>query len=96
MTISRDDVRHCAELARLALSPEEEALFEEQLGRILEYVAQLQTVDVEGVEPFISAAARGNVFRADTAGESLSVDQALANAPQRDRAGFVVPRVVEH
>jgi aspartyl-tRNA(Asn)/glutamyl-tRNA(Gln) amidotransferase subunit C len=95
MSITREDVRHVATLARLEFSDEAEARFEQQLGDILAYIDQLREVDVEGVEPYISAAAGGNVFREDAVGPSLARDDALANAPERDENGFVVPKVVD-
>ncbi|MFW5858004.1 MAG: Asp-tRNA(Asn)/Glu-tRNA(Gln) amidotransferase subunit GatC [Planctomycetota bacterium] len=95
MTISRDDVHYVADLARLELSGAEEARFQEQLDSILDYIDQLQEVDIDGVEPYISAAAEGNVFRDDAMRPGLPRDDALGNAPERDAVGFVVPKVVD-
>lgn len=94
MTISREDVRYVAELSRLELTAEEEEVFQEQLSRVLEYVDQIQEVEIEGVEPYISAAAEGNVFRADEVREPLAPAEAVANAAEHDEDGFVVPKVV--
>ncbi|MFH0911999.1 MAG: Asp-tRNA(Asn)/Glu-tRNA(Gln) amidotransferase subunit GatC [Planctomycetota bacterium] len=95
MAISQKDVRYVAALSRLELSPEEEALFGGQLGRVLEYIDQLQEVNVEGVEPYLSAAAQGNIFREDRVEPSLPTEKAVQNAPEQEGGGFVVPRVVE-
>lgn len=95
MVITKDDVKYVANLSRLKLTEEEEALFCGQLGDILEYVQQLQEVDVEGVEPYISAAGEGNIFREDVAKESLPREKALQNAPEQGDDGFIVPKVVE-
>ncbi|MBN1256843.1 MAG: Asp-tRNA(Asn)/Glu-tRNA(Gln) amidotransferase subunit GatC [Planctomycetes bacterium] len=94
MAISREDVKYVAHLARLEISQEEEEMFCRQLGDILEYIDQLQEVEIAGVEPYISAAPTGNVFREDVVGESLSPEVATANAPEHDGAGFLVPKVV--
>lgn len=94
MSIAPQDVGQIAHLARLELTEDESARFGEQLGRILDYVQQLQAVDVSGVEPYISAAATANVFRDDAVVPGLPRDAALGGAPAQDSEGFVVPKVV--
>jgi aspartyl-tRNA(Asn)/glutamyl-tRNA(Gln) amidotransferase subunit C len=91
--ITREEVTKIAHLSRIKLSEEETDLFAKQLEDILGYVAKLGEVDVEGVEPFLNAAADGNVFREDVVIESLPRDAALANAPERKDAFFKVPAV---
>ena len=95
MAIDRKDVRYVANLARLNLSDEEEDRFAGQLGDILDYVERLQEVNVDSVDPFISAASGGNVFREDRAHESLPLSDVLRNAPEDDGGGFLVPKVVD-
>ena len=87
---------HVANLARLALTPEEKARFTAQIGDILAYVAQLKEVDVSGVEPTAHAFSwPGNVLADDVPQPGLSVELALKNAPaQRDNM-VAVPKVVE-
>lgn len=94
MSISPEEVRHVATLARLALSDEEMEMFREQLGEILAYVDRLQEVDVEGVEPYVTAAGTDNVFRQDSVAPSLPREDALGNAPREEDGGFSVPKVV--
>ena len=77
-------VRHVARLARLNCTDEEIALFTSQLGAILDYVAQLEELDTTDVEPLAHCLPVHNVFREDVVKPSLSNDEALANAPQRD------------
>ena len=89
------DVRYVANLARIALSDEEVATFQGQLGRILDYVTQLEKVDVTGVEPTAYANPVFNVFRADEPHESLPKAEALANAPRQASGLFSVTKVVE-
>lgn len=89
------NIDHVANLARLALSPEEKAKFSTQLEDILGYIEHLKEVDVSGVEPTAHAFPLYNVWREDVAAPGLSVEQALQNAPaQRDNM-ICVPKVVE-
>jgi aspartyl-tRNA(Asn)/glutamyl-tRNA(Gln) amidotransferase subunit C len=90
------DVDRIAELARLALSDEERALFAKQLGDILAYAEQIQEVDTAGVEPMAHPFADAASLRDDQERPSLPRDEALAAAPDADRqAGlFRVPRVI--
>jgi aspartyl-tRNA(Asn)/glutamyl-tRNA(Gln) amidotransferase subunit C len=83
MSLTRDEVKNVADLARLELTEDELAAMTRQLGSILDYVAQLQRLDVEGVEPLAHALEVQNVFREDEPVPSLTVAEALANAPDR-------------
>ena len=95
MSLTVDEVRHVARLARLALSPEEEALFTDQLGRVLDYVARLETLDVTGVEPMAHPVPAAQPERPDEARPGLTREEALAGAPQPVAGGFAVPRIIE-
>ena len=95
MSLSADDVRWVAHLARLELSDAELDLMTGQLRAILDYVRQLQAVDTDGVEPLAHAVEVHNVFRADEPAPSLPVADALANAPDRHGEFFGVPAVLE-
>jgi aspartyl-tRNA(Asn)/glutamyl-tRNA(Gln) amidotransferase subunit C len=95
MAISKEDVAKVAKLSRLALSDSELATYTQQLGSILNYVEELKAVDTSKVEPMISAAASGNVFRPDTVKPSLPREDALASAPLHDDELFRVPPVIE-
>jgi aspartyl-tRNA(Asn)/glutamyl-tRNA(Gln) amidotransferase subunit C len=86
---------HVANLARIDLTPEEKARFETQLGDVLAYIAQLNEVDVTGVEPTAHAFPVVNVWAQDVPEPGLSVEDALRNAPEKRDNMFVVPRVVE-
>jgi aspartyl-tRNA(Asn)/glutamyl-tRNA(Gln) amidotransferase subunit C len=92
--LTEAEVRHVAKLARLKISDEEAELFGRQLSAILEYVAQLEELDTEGVEPLAHCQPIHNVFRKDEIRESLPNDAALANTPQRDGEYFAVPKVL--
>ena len=95
MKITTREVRYVADLARLELSPEEVELFTGDMNRILEYMDQLNELDTAGVEPTSHVLSLKNVFREDVVGESLTVDEVLANAPRQDKGHFVVPKIIE-
>ena len=93
--IDPDQVRRIARLARINLTIDELDQFAGQLSDILNYVDQLSQLNTEGVEPTTHPLKISNVFRQDQIGQSLSNDQALANAPQTHRDFFAVPKVLE-
>jgi aspartyl-tRNA(Asn)/glutamyl-tRNA(Gln) amidotransferase subunit C len=95
MSLSTEDVRWVAHLARLELSDAELAVMTRQLGQILDYVAQLQQVNTDGVEPLAHPVEGHNVFRADEPTPSLPPDAALANAPARRGDFYSVPAVLD-
>ena len=97
MSLSRDEVRRIANLARLKLTEDEELVFQGQLSAILEYVEQLNQLDVSGVEPMTHALAAGELppLRPDQVRPSLPPDEALAAAPAREGTCFKVPRIIE-
>ncbi|MBY0526659.1 MAG: Asp-tRNA(Asn)/Glu-tRNA(Gln) amidotransferase subunit GatC [Gemmataceae bacterium] len=90
-----DDTRWVAHLARLQLADAELATMTRQLGAILDYVTQLQQARTDNVEPLAHPLPIHNVFRDDSPAPSLSVDAALANAPQRRDNFFAVPAVLD-
>ena len=93
--IDEAQVRHISHLSRLNPTDDEVRLFSEQLSAILEYVEQLNEVDTSDVPPPAHALPVQNVFRTDEPRRSLSPDQALANAPQREGSFFAVPKVLD-
>lgn len=95
-TITRDVIEHVALLARLELTPGETEEYLGQLNEILDYMAALAEVEVEGVEPtFHVLEEMRNVWRADEEGDCLPRPEALANAPVEERGCFKVPPVIE-
>lgn len=95
MSLSIDQVRWVAHLARLELSEHELTAIARDLSAIVEYVNQLQSVNTDGVAPLAHAVELTNVFRADEPSPSLPVDQALANAPARKGDFYAVPAVLD-
>jgi aspartyl-tRNA(Asn)/glutamyl-tRNA(Gln) amidotransferase subunit C len=91
MAISRDEVVHVARLARLELSEEELERFAGQLDAILEAVGKVSELDLSNVEPTQHPLALSNVWAEDAARPSLPVEEALANAPDREGDAFRVP-----
>ena len=91
MAISKDEVRHVASLARLELSDDEVERFTEQLGAILEAVGKVSELDLTDVEPLSHPLDLVNVWAEDEPRPSLSLDEALANAPDREDDHFRVP-----
>lgn len=93
--IDADKVRHIAHLSRLNLTEDQVRLFTAQLVRILDYVQQLAEVPTDGVEPLSHALAVADVLRADAPQPSYDAGVSLANAPQRERDYFRVPKVLD-
>lgn len=89
------DVRYVADLVRLKLTDEEIAELQPQLDHVLSYIAQLNEVNVDGIQPTAHASAVYNVFRADVARDCFTQEQATANAPHSGSGLFLVPKVVE-
>ena len=93
--ISRQDVAHVARLARLALTEAELETMREQLNAILAHIDALKAVDTTGVEPTSHAVPQFNVMREDEPRPCSSVEEMLANAPDRAGDFFRVPRIIE-
>lgn len=92
--LTPDQVRHVAKLSRLRLDDAEVEHFAEQLSHVLGHVAKINELDVTDVEPMAHPLDVHNVFREDVTGPTLTVDEALANAPERDGPFFAVPKVL--
>lgn len=95
MSLSRDEVKHIAELAKLNLTADEETLYQEQLSAILDYAGRLNTLDVEAIPPTATVLPLRSIMRPDEARPSLPVEQILANAPARSNDSFEVSAVLE-
>jgi len=93
MSLSLDQVRKVAKLARLELSEPDLARMQQQLSAILDYVEELNKLDTDGVEPLAHPLPVRNVFRPDEPAPSLPPDAALQNAPNRVGDYFGVPAV---
>ncbi|MHC4069821.1 MAG: Asp-tRNA(Asn)/Glu-tRNA(Gln) amidotransferase subunit GatC [Planctomycetota bacterium] len=93
--IDKSEVQKVAKLSRLELSETELEEFTSQLSAILDYVAKMNELDTENVEPLAHCLPISNVFREDKVKESLGTEKALANAPERDNEFFKVPKILD-
>jgi aspartyl-tRNA(Asn)/glutamyl-tRNA(Gln) amidotransferase subunit C len=82
--LTRDQVTHVAELAKLKLTEAEVALFQQQLSAILEYAARLDELDTDAISPTASILPLQNVMRPDVARASYPRDAMLRNAPDAE------------
>jgi aspartyl-tRNA(Asn)/glutamyl-tRNA(Gln) amidotransferase subunit C len=95
MKLTREQVQHVALLARLRLTPAEEAELTEQLDRILAYMEKLNELDTTNVAPFSHSAEEVNAVRDDVVTSRPDPGELLANAPDRDGSFFKVPKIIE-
>ncbi len=93
--LTPDEVRHIAELAKLALTDEEIEQYASDLSAILDYARQLQQVNTEHIHPTASVLPLRNVMRPDEPRPGLAPEDALANAPERQDGYFKVHAVLE-
>ena len=94
MKITKEEVIHVAELARIDVDEKSIAMFADQIGKILEYVETLNRVDTRDVIPTSHAISLTNAFREDIEKEHIERDKALANAPEKEDGHFIVPKVI--
>jgi aspartyl-tRNA(Asn)/glutamyl-tRNA(Gln) amidotransferase subunit C len=95
MSVSTDQVRHIAKLARIAMSDEEIERLAPELNNILGWVEQLGEVNTEGVEPLTAVIDQKLRLRDDVVTEGDIRDEILANAPEAQHGFFAVPKVIE-
>jgi aspartyl-tRNA(Asn)/glutamyl-tRNA(Gln) amidotransferase subunit C len=93
-TLTRADVEHVAHLARLGLTDEELTRLEGQLNHILDQYEILAQLDTDAIPPTAQTIKLENILRDDVARPSLTVEEALANAPARDGDHVVVPAII--
>lgn len=95
MKLTREQVLHIAELAKLGLTEEETERFTEQLSTILDYAERLNRLDTSAIPPTAQAIFQRNVTRPDVVRGSLSTEEILANAPRREGNYFQVKAILE-
>lgn len=93
-TISKKEVIHVANLAKLALSEDEEQLYTEQLAAILDHARDIMALDTSIVEPTAHPLEIKNVFRPDEELPSLNREEVLSQAPAYEDGKFRVPRIL--
>ena len=92
--ISRDELAHLADLARIDLSDAELDHLAPQLSVILESVASINDVACDDIPPTSHALPLTNVFREDVVRPGLTADEALSGAPEVEQQRFKVPRIL--
>ncbi|HEY8797752.1 MAG TPA: Asp-tRNA(Asn)/Glu-tRNA(Gln) amidotransferase subunit GatC [Candidatus Dormibacteraeota bacterium] len=95
MSLTRDQVRHVAVLARLGLEPGDEEFYAEQLSGILGAIDRLQEVDTDDIPPTAQVVEIVNQLRQDEPRPGLTQAEALANAPAAQDGFFRVPSIQE-
>ena len=95
MSLTKEEVAHIAELARLELTDEEIARYGEQLSEILDHFARLQALDTSHIPPTATVLAKRTRLRPDVPAAGLSTEEALRNAPRAEQNQFRVPPVMD-
>lgn len=93
MSLSEQDVRHVAMLARLGLTDAEIEAMRDDLNSILGHIDDIQRLDLASVPPMAHATNFVNVTRPDVARPSFSQEVALSNAPAAENGAFVIPQI---
>ncbi|MFZ3577819.1 Asp-tRNA(Asn)/Glu-tRNA(Gln) amidotransferase subunit GatC [Virgibacillus sp. DJP39] len=93
--ITKEDVKHVAHLARLAITEDEAEKFTKQLSKIIHYAESLNEVDTDHIEPTTHVLDYNNVFRKDEPKQWTTQEEALKNAPDKKDGHFRVPSVME-
>ncbi|WP_047979592.1 Asp-tRNA(Asn)/Glu-tRNA(Gln) amidotransferase subunit GatC [Ornithinibacillus contaminans] len=93
--ITKEQVKHVANLARLDVSEQEVEMFTEQLSSIISFAEQLNEIDTEGIEPTTHVLDLKNVMRKDEPRQWIKREEALKNAPDQQDGQFRVPSILE-
>jgi len=92
--ISREEVEHVSWLAHVELSDEEKVIFTKQFNEILGYFEKIDEADTKDVPPTYHVLDLVNIYREDKAKESITKEDALRNAPKKEKGFFKAPRIV--
>ena len=95
MKIDHESLKKIAHLAKLHIKPEEEAALLASMDSVLTWMEQLNEIDTQNVEPLTHIMEEVNNWREDKGGNSLSREEALANAPSKNSTYIMVPKVIE-
>lgn len=95
MKVTTETIDNLAKLARLQFSEEEKEELKKDLEQMIGFIDKLNELDTEGVEPLMHMSPRVNVLREDVVQGSISRGEALLNAPQKNDAFFLVPKVIK-
>ena len=92
MEISKEQIKHLAHLSRLELSDSEIDTMHGDMSKILDFVAQVEKLDLDGVEPLTQMSKSVNVMREDEAVNMLTKEEALKTAPDANSDYFRVSK----
>ena len=92
MSISLKQIKHLAHLSRLEFSDQELKEMQGDMGKILDFVAQIDALDLTGIEPLTQMSDSVNVMREDQTKGMIEKDEALKNAPDANSDYFRVPK----
>lgn len=95
MELGPDQIRHVAKLSRLELDQEKVREYSKQLGSILEHIAKLNELDVDGVEPMAHPLPLTNRLAEDIPSTPMPVEDLLMNAPEVEGEYLAVPKVLD-
>jgi aspartyl-tRNA(Asn)/glutamyl-tRNA(Gln) amidotransferase subunit C len=95
MSVTNEQVRHIARLARIAMSDAELERLAPELNNILSWVEQLGEVNTDGIEPLTAVIDQKLRLREDVVNDGNIRDDVLANAPEAQHGFFAVPKVIE-
>lgn len=92
--ITKEEVEHVAWLAHIELTEEEKLIFTKRFNDILAFFRKIDEAPVEDTSPTLHILDLYNIYREDEVEESLSKEEALFNAPKKERGYFKAPRIV--
>lgn len=92
--LTKEEVKHVANLARLAISEEEAEKFAEQLGKITDFAEQLNELDTTNVEPTTHVLPLVNVMREDVATKGLDREVMMLNVKEQEDGQVKVPAIM--
>ena len=95
MIIDKDSLLKIAHLARLNIKPGEETSLLNSMDSVLSWMEQLNEVNTEGIEPLTHIMDEVNICRNDESSNTLTREEALSNAPAKNSAYIMVPKVIE-
>ncbi|MCH8554788.1 MAG: Asp-tRNA(Asn)/Glu-tRNA(Gln) amidotransferase subunit GatC [Schleiferiaceae bacterium] len=96
MKITKEEIQKLAHLSRLSFNEQELENFTSDMDKILGFVDKIQELDLEGVTPLVYLNENAHVLREDEVIQSITHEEALKNAPQRDTDYFRVPKVINN
>ncbi|MFX1518447.1 MAG: Asp-tRNA(Asn)/Glu-tRNA(Gln) amidotransferase subunit GatC [Promethearchaeota archaeon] len=95
MSLSEKEVEHIAELAKIKITKKEKKLFTKQFNEILQFFHQLDEMDTSSIKPTFHVVDIKNRFRNDIIETTLSTEEALKNAPKKEKNFFKAPKLLE-